>query len=297
MAEPTAGAPAAITGNRAGIAFAVAASTSAALLGFLPVLMLTFGLYYLVGAITGEAVAWRSIEMTAVFVGVPAVVSAILLVIPYSLFRAAGSRIGIRRAVVWVAGLLMVGYVGLAAVWAWNATSGFSHANTGDQVWYPIGYGIVALVAGSMVGWRTAAATLIFVAVLGVFLTGIVHGHTPIPAGAEVVHVTISESGVAQVEPATVHAGDVYVVLETPRSQVAFTQDELTGTELPRSGSFNLQGCTDAQRAEDVGQQGFCGNAFKIFLLAGKYVFIGPNGEGPPSPLSRLEVLAVSQVQ
>ena len=59
----------------------------------------------------------------------------------------------------------------------------------------------------------------------------------------------------------------------------------------PRSGSFNLEGCTDAQRAEDIGQQGFCGNAFKVELPAGKYVFIGPNGNGPPDPLSRLEVL------
>lgn len=63
-------------------------------------------------------------------------------------------------------------------------------------------------------------------------------------------------------------------------------------TESARAAnSGDLDGCSDAQRAEDVGQQGYCGNAFKVMLPAGKYVFIGPNGEGPPSPLARLDVL------
>lgn len=290
MAQPTASAPAAISGNRSGIALAVAAGASAAVLLFLPILMLAYGLYFGVAAIRGEPIG-STVEMTVTFLAIPTIASLVLLVVPARLVGAAGSRIRMRQAVVWAAGLLMVAYVGVATVWAWNATSGFSHARDGADIWYPIAYGVAALVAAEVIGWRTAVPAVIFVAVLAVFLTGIAHGHMPIPAGAEVVHVTISASGVAQIEPATVHAGDVYLVLDTPRSQVAFTQDELTGTELPRSDSFNLQGCTDTQRAEDIGQQGFCGNAFKTFLPAGKYVFIGPNGNGPPSPLSRLEVL------
>jgi hypothetical protein len=249
-----------------------------------------YGLYFGVAAIGGEPIG-STVEMTVTFLAIPTVASVILLIVPYRLLRAAGSRVGTRQAVVWAAGLLMVAYVGVAVIWAWNATSGFSHARTGADVWYPIAYGVAALIAAVVVDRRVAVGPVILVAVLAVLLTGIVHGHTPIPAGAEVVHVTVSASGVAEVQPATVHAGDVYVVLDTPRSQVAFIQDELTGTDLPRSGSLNLDGCTDAQRAEDIGQQGYCGNAFKVNLPVGKYVFVGPNGAGPPSPLARLEVL------
>lgn len=290
MAQPTESVRAVNSGDRAGIAFAVAAAASAALLLFLPVLMLAFGLYTLVAAMGGEPIG-STVEMTAVFLAVPTIASLILLIVPYRLFRAAGSRIGPRQAFVWVAGLLMVAYVAVATIWAWNLTAGFSHARTGADVWYPIAYGVAALIAAVVVDRRVAVAAVIFVATQAILLVGIPHGRTPIPAGAEVVHVTVSASGVAQVDPDSVHAGDVYVVLDTPRSGVGFIQDELTGTDLPRQGSFDLEGCTDAQRAEDIGQQGYCGNAFKVFLPVGKYVFIGPNGEGPPSPLSRLEVL------
>jgi hypothetical protein len=294
MAQPTEdGVPGTATaGRRAGIAFAVLAAASASLLLALPVMLLGYTLHVLSAVIRGDGLAWQSsVAMTYTFVGIPALASLVLLVVPYRLFRAAGRRLGTRRAVLWVAGLLAVWHIGVAAAWAWNATSGFSHARVGSDPWHPIGFGIVAVVAAVVVGKRAAVIAIALVAVLAIVLSGVVRGHTPIPAGAQEVHVAVNASGVAQVDPQTVHAGDIYVVLDTPRSSISFVQDELTGTDLPRTGSFDLDGCSDTQRAEDLGQQGYCGNAFKVTMQAGKYVFIGPNGEGPPSPLARLEVL------
>ncbi len=46
-------------------------------------------------------------------------------------------------------------------------------------------------------------------------------GRTPIPAGAQVVHVAVIESEL-RLDRATVRAGDVHVVLDTPGSSVGF---------------------------------------------------------------------------
>ena len=48
---------------------------------------------------------------------------------------------------------------------------------------------------------------------------------TSIPAGAQQVHVAVTESGI-RLDPAIVPAGDVYVVLDTPGSSVGFLEGE-----------------------------------------------------------------------
>lgn len=269
----------------------MAAAASAATLLFLPLLLLGYSVFVLGAIARGEGLAWQSgVAMTYAFLGIPALLSLALLVIPYRLFRAAERRLGTRPAVVIVGGLLAVWHVAVAAIWAWNTTSGFTRAVVADNVWYPIVFGLVAVIANVAVRWRAAIATVAFVGLLAVLLSGTMRGRTPIPAGAQVVHVVVTASE-AHLDLESVRAGDVYVVLDTPRSNVAFTQDELTEAQIPLSGSFDLAGCSDAQRADDRGQQGYCGNVFRVTLPAGKYVFIGPSGEGPLSPLSRLEVL------
>lgn len=55
------------------------------------------------------------------------------------------------------------------------------------------------------------------VGLLAVALVGCGLGQTPIPPGAQQVHVVVTESEV-RLDPATVHAGDVWVVLDTPES-------------------------------------------------------------------------------
>lgn len=161
---------------------------------------------------------------------------------------------------------------------------------------------------------------------LAALLVACGRGQRPIPPGAQQVHVVVSASGV-HLEPDTVRAGDVYVVLDTPRSSVGFVERKRTQAEAPgplsdddlarlargdtegtAMGGFDLSGCSDAQRAEDLGQQGYCGNVFKVVLQAGKYAFLGPGwklqetepstnptagpgGFSPPSSMTVLEVL------
>ena len=117
------------------------------------------------------------------------------------------------------------------------------------------------------------------------FLTGALlgcgRGQTPIPAGAQEVHVTVSGAQV-DLEPATVRAGDIFVVLDTPGSSVGFAQRQRTANETPGPltdedlarlahgdtqgtsiGGFDDAGCSAEQRAEDRGLTGPCGNVFK----------------------------------
>jgi hypothetical protein len=80
-------------------------------------------------------------------------------------------------------------------------------------------------------------------------------------------------------------------VLVTPRSTITFTEDELLETDIPTTRDFDLTGCTNAQRAEDRGQIGYCGNVFKVTLNPGKYVFFSIAADGPGQALARLEVV------
>lgn len=134
--------------------------------------------------------------------------------------------------------------------------------------------------------------------------------------------VTASE---VRLDPATVHAGDVYLVLDGPVQSVSFVQRKRTEAETPGplsdddlarlahgdpQGTFidaMSEGCSDSQRAEDRGQMGPCGNVYKVVLVEGKYAILGPGWTlqetepssdptaGPPGLLPRfmavLEVL------
>ena len=103
-----------------------------------------------------------------------------------------------------------------------------------------------------------------------------------------------------------------HVVLDTPRSSVGFLQGRRAAEDTPgplgdddlarmaRGGDtqgtdvsgFDLIGCDDGQRAEDLGQQGYCGNVFKVVLSAGKYAFFtGALEQGPPDSMAVLEVV------
>lgn len=163
--------------------------------------------------------------------------------------------------------------------------------------------------------FRPIAATtwLVLMCLLAGTLAGCGRGQTPIPYGAHQVHVQVIGSEV-RLDPATVPAGDVYVVLDTPRSSVGFAQRQATAAETPGPlseqdierlergdtggtaiGGFDDFGCSEEQRAQDRGQMGPCGNVFKIVLTPGKYAFFsgnldgGASGDGPRS-IAILEV-------
>jgi hypothetical protein len=274
-----------------GFIFAVAAAASASLLLFLPVVLLGYTAYLLSAVISGEALNWQSsVAMTYTFVGIPALVSVLLLVVPYRLFKAAARRLGTSQATFVVGGAVAVWHAVVAVYWAWASTEGFTHAPTGDVLWYPIVFGVVAAIATAVVSRRAALVPLALVGVLALLVSGIIRGHAPIPTGAQQVVVEVTGSDV-RLDPTSVNAGDVYLVLDTPRSSVTFTEEELLPTDFPTHSDFDLRGCSDAQRAEDRGQIGYCGNVFKVTLTPGVYVFFSTDAEGSGQALARLEVL------
>jgi hypothetical protein len=120
-------------------------------------------------------------------------------------------------------------------------------------------------------------------------------GNVPIPPGAQVVHLVATESEV-RLDPATVHAGDVYLVLDAPLDG-AFHFVALIGTDATPTGPMSDDdlerlahgdtegtsmegfsvGCGPVQQAESRGQTGPCGNAFgPMVLTEGKYAILGP---------------------
>ena len=161
-------------------------------------------------------------------------------------------------------------------------------------------------------------------------LVGVLAGcgrNTPIPPGAQVVHVVATESEV-RLDPATVHAGDVYLVLEEPldgsfafvalKRTAEATPGPLSDDDLERLAHGDTEGtsmegfsvgCVPSQQAESRGQTGPCGNAFgPMVLVEGKYAILGPGwtmmetepsvdptaGPGgflPPPTMAVLEVL------
>jgi hypothetical protein len=283
--------PAELGNNDRGFVFALLAAASAGLLLFLPITILGYTAHVLASLINGDPLAWQSsVAMTYTFVGIPTLISVLLLFVPYRLFRAAGRRMGARQAGLVVGGLLAVWHAAVAVYWAWGSTEGFTHAPTGDVLWYPFAFGIAAVIATLLVARWAVAAPIALVVVLGLLLSGIVRGHTVVPPGAQQVEVEVTGTEV-RLTLTTLNAGDVYVVLVTPRSSITLTEDELIGTDVPSHHDFDLTGCADAQRAEDRGQMGYCGNVFKVTLSPGKYVFYSTAADGPGQALARLEVL------
>ena len=136
--------------------------------------------------------------------------------------------------------------------------------------------------------------SIIPIALLTSLVVGCGRGQTPIPPGAQVVHVVATESEV-RLDPASVQAGDVYLVLDEPvDGSFSFVERKRTAAETPGPlgdddlerlaqgdtegtsiGSFSI-GCDAAQQAEDRGQMGYCGNVWKVSLVEGKYAILGP---------------------
>lgn len=153
--------------------------------------------------------------------------------------------------------------------------------------------GLVGLLAGLLVGCSRA---------------------TPIPSGTQQVHVMVTESE-ARLEPAIVHAGDVYLVLDAPPDgSFAFVEQQHTVEATPGPlgdddlarlargdsqglyiGGLNAGGCSAEQNAEDRGQMGPCGNVMKVVLVEGRYAIVGGTPDADPT-IGRLPPMAVLEV-
>jgi hypothetical protein len=174
---------------------------------------------------------------------------------------------------------------------------------------------------------RRIKTGVILLSLVAGMLVGCGRGQTPIPAGAQVVHVVATESEVS-LDPSTVHAGEVYLVLDAPldgsisfverKSDAAETPGPLSDDDLARLaqgdtegtaiGGLDAGGCSPEQDAEDRGQMGYCGNVMKVVVVEGKYAVLGPGwtemetepsadptadpaGFHPPQSMAVLEVL------
>ena len=157
------------------------------------------------------------------------------------------------------------------------------------------------------------ARTILVLGLLG-GVVGCSGGLTPIPSGAQQVHIADTESSL-HLEPATVRAGSVYVVLDGPRQSVVFVAQKRTAEATPgpmsdadldrlRHGDTegtSIEGisvaCSAEQRAAARGQLGYCGNVYKLVLAPGKYAFLlDPPDGGPAGVMSggTMEILDVT---
>lgn len=138
-------------------------------------------------------------------------------------------------------------------------------------------------------------SAVVLIGLLAGVLVGCGRGQTSIPTDAPELHIVVTASEV-RLDPATVRAGDLYVVLDTPGSSVGFVQRQRSAAETPGPlsdedlarladgdlegtaiGGFSDAGCSAQQRAEDRGRIGPCGNVVKVVLTAGKDAFFnGP---------------------
>jgi hypothetical protein len=153
-------------------------------------------------------------------------------------------------------------------------------------------------------------------ALLAVGLAACAGPRPAIPANAQLVHVAAGPS--VQVEPDTVRAGDIYIVLEEPTTSVVFVRrmaapgdvaGPLTEEDLRRLADgdtqgtsiegFETSGCDAGQRAEDLGRlkvPGGCGNVFWVpGLVPGRYAFLAEDpatlSPGAAVPVAVLEVV------
>jgi len=155
---------------------------------------------------------------------------------------------------------------------------------------------------------RVGLVSLLVVALLGCSRA------TPIPEGAQVIHVVITSSEV-RLEPPTVRAGDAYLALDAPvggsfafverKAAADATPGPLPDDDLARLargdtqgtsiGGLDAGGCSREQNAEDRGLMGPCGNVMQVALVAGTYAIVGGSPEGDPA-VGRLPPVAVLEV-
>jgi hypothetical protein len=173
---------------------------------------------------------------------------------------------------------------------------------------------------------RTAAAAA---GVLALVVAGCGLGEATIPSGAQMVHL-VATASVVSLDPATVHAGDVYLQLDESadggsflfverKAEATATPGPLTDDDLARLARGDTMGtsisgagpsCIGPQEAGrgHLAAPGVCGNVFKFALGPGKYAILGPGWneqltelspaptagpEGPviPATMAVLEVL------
>ena len=294
--------------SRAGLVYAVLAAALTGVLLFLPILLLGFSFYVVATVARGEGLGWQSVvAMNYFFIGIPAFIGLVLLVLPYALFRASARRVGTRQAVRWVGRGLVAWHAGLALIWVWNAISG-TRAGAADEIWFAIAFGlaaVVSLIATVVVEKRARGAAMALFGVVAAGLVAVVAAvwGTPlrIPPDAQEVRIVVTETAV-RLEPSTVHAGDVYFVVDEPADPTGhagftFVSRGEPGQEgadpLPMSDEDVVRLAQGDYQGTALG--GGWGDQAKFTLREGNYVFLiaGPGGDRPGVPPVSMAVLEV----
>jgi hypothetical protein len=157
------------------------------------------------------------------------------------------------------------------------------------------------------------ANTRLILGLVGGIATGCSVGLTPVPSGAQQVHMADTDASMS-LQPATVRAGDVYVVLDGPRQSVVLVSQKRTAeatpgpmsdddlarlrwgdTEGTSTESLSVT-CSAEQRAAARGQVGECGNVYRFTLAPGKYAFLPAPPDGRPSGPQSVGPLAILEV-
>jgi hypothetical protein len=157
------------------------------------------------------------------------------------------------------------------------------------------------------------ARTILVLGLLGGVAAGCAGGLTPIPSGAQQVHIADTETSL-DLRPATVRAGNVYVVLDGPRQSVVLVTQKRTAEATPGPMSdddldrltrgdtegTSIEGisvaCSAEQRAAARGKVGYCGNVYRFRLAPGKYAFLVDSPDGDPPRTVPPESMAVLEV-
>lgn len=293
--------------------YAVAAGGLAAAFLFLPILMLGFVLSVVASVLTGEVVGWRgSVDLTLVVLGPFALLSIVLLLIPLKLWQAAARFLGQSRATVLVGRLLAAAMAGVALLWLLQAQARSSQAGLAPELWYAVVFGLAAfvtLIVSVLIARRTIIAAL---AVIGLVtasllvLVGVligVWGSPPhIPDDAQTVVIVSTPSGV-QLQPTTIHAGEVYLRVQENGDPNAHAEFAFIGAGYAPPGYDSplplTEEAVDRLRNGDyqgTASEGGWGGYGKLMLREGSYAFVvfGPQGEQPgvaPQSVTVLRVL------
>ena len=146
---------------------------------------------------------------------------------------------------------------------------------------------------------RQFQAEVILAVVLASGLVSCEPGPISVPSGAQQVHIAATASEV-RLNPTTVRAGDVYLVLDGPVQNAELVERQPTAEGSP--GPMTDQDLARLARGDTQGtlieaiSVGCCGNVFRMVLPAGKYAFIisDPGGKSgglvPPRSMAVLVV-------
>jgi hypothetical protein len=292
------------------VIYSVLAGAIAAALLSPAVLVIGLTMTVIVEVARGENIAWQSsVAMNYTFLGVPALLVLIMLAIPARILGSARERIGHARATRWAGGALTTSFAAIAVAWLLQGFGSSGPVIEAEETWYGVAFALAAAVTalGTIVverrhmraGLVLCGATAVGLVALGAALV-VVWGSPPrIPVGAQVVHVSVTDSAVELI-PGSVHAGDVHFVVESPGEAgvgeaFAFVSsgygDDNAPLPLADDGAVRLA----RGDYQGTATEGGWPNYAELTLREGAYAFVifGPGGDMPDRPPASVTILEV----